>query len=77
MLPISTTNHHGSPSIISASGEENVSLELTAAAANVAPGEPVSLEVVLADSTIFLDKAHWFNSLTAIGFWRERKTPAP
>ena len=40
-----------------------MSLELTAAAANVALGEPVSLEVVLADSTIFLDNAHWFKLL--------------
>jgi hypothetical protein len=47
----------------STSGEENVPLELAAAAANVAPGEPVSLEVVLADSTIFLDNAHWFKLL--------------
>jgi len=40
-----------------------VPLEVAVAAANVAPGEPVSLEVVLSDSTVFLDNAHWFKLL--------------
>ncbi len=36
---------------------------VTAVAADVALGEPVSLEVVLSDSTIFLNNSHWFKLL--------------
>jgi hypothetical protein len=34
-----------------------------AVAANVGPGEPMSLHVVLSDPSIFLDSAHLFNLL--------------
>ena len=34
-----------------------------AAAAGIAPGEPVSLQVAFSDPSIFLENAHWFKLL--------------